>query len=263
MTRLSWDQVGERLFETGLDRGVLYPPTGDGVPWNGLVSVSENPSGGESKPFYLDGYKYQNRSSPSDFEATIEAYTYPDEFATCMGMKYLGSGLYMGNQRRTQFGLSYRTKIGNDLVGDTKGHKIHLVYNALAAPTSQNYGTVGENPQPINFSWNLTTKPVKVSGYKATPTMVIDTTKLTAPLLASLESIIYGSSSAAPRLPTPTELITLFIGWPTLLVTDNGDGTFTVSGPDSLVRLIDLNTFQINGETVTDNGNGTFTVTSF
>lgn len=262
VTRLSWDRVGQRFFETGLDRGVLYPPTGDGVPWNGLIAVNENPTGGEARPYYIDGYKFQNRSSPEEFQATIEAYTYPDEFNACLGMPNLGSGLYISGQKKKSFGLCYRTKIGSDLDGDNVGYKIHLVYNALVSPSSRNYKTLAENPEAMTFSWDLSTKPVKTSGYKATPMMVIDTTKLTTPLLTSLEDMLYGSNTAAPRLPTPTELITLFIGWPSLYVVDNGNGTFTVSGPDEMVRLINPNMFQLSGVTVVDNGNGSFNVTS-
>lgn len=263
MAPIVWDRVGQRYFETGVDRGVFYPPTGDGVPWNGLISVDHTPTGGSPKARYIDGYKYQNRSSPSEYAASIEAYTYPDEFEVCNGLTPLANGLSVGFQPRRSFGLTYRTKIGNDVVGDSYGHKIHLVYNALASPSSQNYQTSGDNPEALSFNWSLTTKPVKISGRKATSYLVVDTTKTPDPLLADLEAILYGSETTEPRLPTPAELVTMFVGAPTLFVTDNGNGTFTVSGPDALVRLLDENTYQFDAATVINNGDGSYDITSF
>lgn len=262
MTRLIWDGVGQRLFETGVDRGVFYPASGAGVPWNGLISVNETPTGGQATPFYIDGYKYQNRAAPEEFEADLEAYTYPDEFEAAAGLRPLGNGLSIGLQHRSSFGLCYRTRIGNDVDLDRHGYKIHMVYNALAAPSNKNYQTTGANPEALTFTWSVTTKPVKVTGYRPTPYMMVDTTKVAPPLLAQLEDILYGSASTASRLPTPTELIALFVGAPTFFVTDLGNGLFTVSGTDEQVRLVDPNTFQITNTAVTDNGNGTFTATS-
>ncbi len=265
MTRLAWDRVGERFFETGIDRGVLYPnkPGAVGVPWNGLISVSENPSGGESKPYYVDGFKYQNRSAPEEYAATVDAYTYPREFEDCQGSVHLGNGLYISGQSRISFGLCYRTKVGNDAMGVNYGAKLHFVYNALVAPTSKNYQSVGDNPEASTFSWNVTTKPVLVSGHRPTANLVVDTSLLTAPLLAELEDLIYGTDSTPPQLPTPTELIALIVGWPTLFITDHGNGIFTASGPDDVVRMATPRAFEINAETVEDDGNGTFEVTSY
>lgn len=262
MSRITWGTAGKRFYETGIDRGVVYPNGGSGVAWNGLLSVNESVSGGEAKPFFFDGYKYQNRAGPEDFEATIEAYTYPEEFELCNGTVNLGAGLFLTQQRRLPFGLCYRTKVGNDIVGDSYGYKLHLIYNALAAPTTKNYTSVDDTPEAIAFSWDITTKPVLVSGHKATPHIIIDTSKLTAPLLASLESLIYGTPDANPRLPLPAELITLFLGWPTLEIVDNGNGTFTAYGPDEMIQIINPNTFQITGATIINNGNGTFDATS-
>lgn len=262
MSRLAWDGVGQRFFETGVDRGVFYPKVGDGVPWNGLISVNETPSGGEAQAFYIDGYKYQNVAAPEEYEADIEAFTYPDEFEQAAGLWALGNGLSIGYQKKTSFGMSYRTKIGNDVALDRLGHKIHMVYNLLAAPSNKNYQTVGANPDPLTFNWNVTTKPVKVAGYKATAYMVVDSTKVAPPLLEDLEDILYGTESTAPRLPTPTELISLFVGAPTLFVTDHGNGLFTVSGPDSMVRLVDPYTFELTGTTIVNNGDGSFSATS-
>jgi len=262
MTRLAWDSIGARLYETGVDRGVLYPSVGAGVVWNGLISVNENSSGGSSKPYYIDGFKYQNVPDPEEFEADIVAYTYPDEFEVCSGLTPIGGGLSIGQQRRSSFGLCYRTKIGNDTHGNDHGHKIHLVYNALASPSAKNYNTISDDPDLITFNWNLTTRPILVTGHKATSYFCMDTTKMTPPLLASIEEILYGTSSTAPSLPTPAELVAMFIGWPELYVIDNGNGTFTVSGPDDIVRLLDARRFQFSGDTVFNNGDGTFEISS-
>lgn len=262
MSVITWDEIGERYFETGIDRGVFYPPVGSGVPWNGLISVNHTPIGGEAKPYYIDGYKYQNLSSPEEFAANIEAYTYPDEFEDCNGLVPIGNGLSIGYQQKKSFGLCYRTKIGNDVDSENHAYKIHLVYNALAQPSNQNYSTVGDNPEAITFNWSITTKPIKTAGFKATPYMVLDTRKITTPLLTALEEIIYGTSITNPRLPSPTELIAMFLDWPTLYVIDNGNGTFTVSGPDDQVRLLDTNTYEINGVTVINNGDGSFEVST-
>lgn len=265
MSRLAWDRVGERFFETGIDHGVLYPnKTGAiGVPWNGLIGLNETPTGGEPKPFYLDGYKYQHRSTPEEYGATIEAYTYPKEFEDCQGVPYLGNGLYITGQRKISFGLTYRTKVGNDAKGVTYGSKIHFVYNALVAPSDKKYQTVGDNPEANAFSWAINTKPVKVAGRRPTASMVVDTSLLTTPLLASLEDLIYGTDSTDPQLPTPTELISLIVGWPTLFITDHGNGIFTASGPDDVVRLATPRAFEINASTVVNNGDGSFDVTSY
>lgn len=263
MTKIAWDQVGDRRFETGLDRGVLYANGGIGVPWNGLVSLSETTTGGATTPYYIDGYKYQNVVAPEEFGATIDAFTYPDEFMQCDGTASLGGGLFATQQRKVPFGLTYRTRIGNDVDGVSHGYKHHLIYNASVAPASKNFQSLGDVPEPITFSWAITSKAVKVAGYKPISHLIVDSTKVAAPLLTSLLTILYGSETAAPRLPSPTEVIALFATWPTLFVVDNGNGTFTISGPDDIVHLIDNSTFQIIASTAVDNGNGSYTVTSY
>lgn len=265
MTKLVWDRVGERFFETGIDRGVLYPNKvgAVGVTWNGLISVTENPAGGTDKPFYYDGYKYQNRSTPEEYASTVEAYYYPREFEDCQGNPHLGNGLFITGQPRISFGLCYRTKLGNDASGVSHASKLHFVYNAVANPTRKSYQTVGDNPEANAFSWDISTKAVRVSGRRPTANMVVDTSLLTPPLLASLEDLIYGTDSTSPSLPTPTELITLIVGWPELFITDHGNGIFTASGPDDVVRMATPRAFEINAETVVNNGNGTFEVTSY
>jgi hypothetical protein len=215
MTALAWDQTGERLFETGVDRGVLYIPdeTGDlvdGFAWNGLTTVTESPSGAEANPQYADNIKYLTLMSAEEFGATIEAFTYPDEFGQCDGTAEPAPGVKLGQQQRRQFGLAYRTKVGNDLDGSDHGYKLHLVYGCLAAPSEKAYATINDSPEAITFSWELTTYPVSVDGYKPTAQIVIDSTKVDADTLADLEEILYGSVGDDPRLPQPTEVVELF-----------------------------------------------------
>ena len=265
MTRLVWDRVGERFFETGVDRGVLYPNKvgAVGVPWNGLISLNETPTGGEPKPFYIDGYKFQNRATPEEYAATLVAFTYPREFEECQGNKPLGNGLYITSQSRISFGLCYRTKLGNDTQGQSHASKLHFVYNASVAPADRNYQTVGDNPEANNFSWAITTKHVKTTGHRPTSHMVVDTSLLSTPLLEALEDLIYGTDAEAPQLPSPTDLIGLIVGWPTLSIEDLGNGVFRASGPDDVVRIATPRTFEINASTVVNNGDGTFDVTSY
>jgi hypothetical protein len=217
MTALAWDQVGERLYETGVDRGVLFLPdnTGDyneGHAWNGLVTVAEAPSGAGTTALFADNIKYLSLVAAEEFGATIDAYTYPDEFGQCDGTAEPEPGVYLGQQGRRSFGLAYRTRIGNDLDGNDHGYKIHLVYGALAAPSAKSYGTINDTPAAITFSWTITTTPVAVTGHKPTATLVIDSTKVDAALLAALEDILYGTDTDDPRLPLPDEVLALLTG---------------------------------------------------
>lgn len=215
---LAWDAVGERFYETGVDRGVLYVPNGTdgaydtGFAWNGLVNVSENPSGAEVTPQYADNIKYLNLVSVEEFAATIEAFTYPDEFNQFDGLVEPETGLLIGQQPRTHFGLCYRTLVGNDLEGTELGYKLHLIYGAMAAPTEKAYGTVNDSPEAITFSWELTTVPVMVTGHKPTASLVVDSRTADPGHLADLEVILYGDDvgPTEPRLPLPDEIITLF-----------------------------------------------------
>ena len=213
--RIEWDLTGERLYETGVDRGVLYPQASNGtypqgVAWNGLTNVTESPSGAESTPLYADNIKYLNLISAEEFGATVEAYTYPDEFAECNGETALKPGVNIGQQSRKTFGLSYRTKIGNDIDANDHGYKIHIIYGALAAPSEKSYGTINDSPEAITFSWEITTTPVTVTGFKPTALLTIDSTKVDAAKLTSLENILYGSSESDARLPLPDEIATIF-----------------------------------------------------
>lgn len=213
MSKLKWDQTGERLYETGVSKGVLYPYANNayanGVAWNGLINVSESPEGAEATPLYADNIKYLNLMSAEEFKATIEAYTYPDEFAACNGEASLEEGVSIGQQKRSQFGLSYQTKIGND-VNSELGYKIHLIYGALAAPSEKAYATINDSPEAITFSWEISTTPVEVPGFKPTASLVIDSTKVDPTKLAEFEKKIYGDETTEATLPLPSEVATLF-----------------------------------------------------
>jgi hypothetical protein len=213
MSKLVWDKTGERKYETGVSKGVLYKQSNGtypkGVAWNGLTAVNESPSGAEATPLYADNIKYLNLMSAEEFGATIEAYMYPDEFAECNGEKDLVDGVSIGQQKRTPFGLSYQTKIGSDTDNDL-GYKIHLIYGALAAPSEKAYATVNDSPEAITFSWEVSTTPVEVSGAKPTASLTIDSTKVTPEKLAAFEKILYGDTDVEARLPLPDEVATLF-----------------------------------------------------
>lgn len=214
--RIVWDNQGERLFETGVDRGVLYTQTDGvydtGVPWNGLTAVTEAPSGAEPTPLYADNIKYLELMSVEEFAATIEAYTYPEEFEACDGSATLVEGITIGQQPRKSFGFSYRTKLGNDDVGDEYGYKIHLVYGAKASPSDKGYETINESPDAITFSWEITTTPVEIPGHKPSASLTIDSTKVSPETLKKLEDLLYGGDENDPTLPTPEEILTLING---------------------------------------------------
>lgn len=216
MPKLEWDKTGEHFYETGLDRGVLYVQENGsypkGVAWNGLTGVSESPSGADASDLYADNQKYLSLRSAETFGATIEAYTYPDEFAECDGSASLVEGLKIGQQTRKTFGFTYRTKLGNDTEGEDHGYIIHLVYGATASPSSKSRATVNESPEAITFSWEVSTVPVTVTGYKPTATVEIDSTKIASEALQKIEEVIYGSESASAKLPLPDELLTLISG---------------------------------------------------
>ena len=239
MTRISWDGTANKFYEAGVDQGVLYIDGLDGVPWIGLVSVSENPSGGDARESYLDGIKIVNRSRPEDFKAKIEAYTYPKEFEVCEGSQELANGLRISQQNRKMFNLSYRTKVGNDTNGLDHAYKIHLIYNALAAPTDKDYESLSDDVEPSTFSWNISTRPVRFEdpffGVKYGAHLVLDSRVIYPWAMEAIENVLYGTDETAPKLPTPQELLELFVDNALVKVIDNGDGTFTVTGPDEAV----------------------------
>ena len=214
MSKIVWDAVGEHTFETGVRNGVLYLKDAQGaystgVAWNGLTSVSESPEGAEATDLYADDIKYLTLMSAENFKATIEAYTYPDEFAECDGSATIADGVTIGQQSRKPFGLCYRTAVGNDTDGNEHGYKLHIVYGCLASPSEKQYSTINDGPEAITFSWEVSTTPVNVNGKKPAATLIIDSTKADKSKLTALEAILYGSESEEPRLPLPDEIATL------------------------------------------------------
>lgn len=221
--KLVWDKTGEHFYETGVKNGVLYPMSASGtypkgVAWNGLTAITESPSGAEATALYADDIKYLNLMSNEEFGATVEAYTYPDEFAECDGSASLTEGVYIGQQARKTFGLCYRTTLGNDAKGNDYGYKLHIIYGAMASPSEKAYSTINDSPDAITFSWELSTTPVAVANFKSTASLTIDSTKVDAAKLTALEEILYGKDGTGedhttgavdPRLPLPDEIATL------------------------------------------------------
>lgn len=219
MSRIVWDKTSERLYETGVKNGVLYVQEGGaypkGVAWNGLTAVTESPSGAEASPLYADDIKYLNLMSTEEFGATVEAYTYPEEFEQCDGSASIADGVTIGQQARKTFGMCYKTTVGNDVEGNDYGYKLHIIYGALAAPSEKAYATINDSPEAITFSWEVTTTPVNVTGHKPTASLVIDSTKADPTKLKALEDILYGTDGAdggegvVARLPLPDEIMGL------------------------------------------------------
>ena len=214
MSKLKWDQTGEKMYETGVSNGVLYPQKSDGsyengVAWNGLSSVTESPSGAEPSAIYADNIKYLTLFSAEEFGATVEAYTYPDEFAECDGSAEVANGVMVGQQDRKAFGMAYKTIIGNDTEKNAHGYKLHIIYGATAAPSEKSYSSVNDSPEAITLSWEISTTPVEVTGYKPTASITIDNTKANPEKLNALEYILFGTDEAEARLPMPDEVISL------------------------------------------------------
>jgi hypothetical protein len=267
MVALQWDLVGERLFETGVDKGVLYLPNNSGVyntgyAWNGLETVTESPSGAEVTPTYADNIKYLNLLSIEEFGGTIEAYTYPNEFAQCDGSAQPEIGVSIGQQNRRTFGLSYRTRLGNDTLLNDYGYKLHLVYGALAMPSEKAYSSVNDSPEPVTFSWEFSTTPVPVGTiglvtYKPTASLVIDSTKVNASALTNLEQFLYGTSGTDPSLPLPAAVVALFAGTvtsvtPTAPTYDAGTDLITIPSVTGVI-------YKVNGVTVPSGAYGPIT----
>ena len=216
MAKLVWDESGKRIYETGVQKGVLYVQDGTGnypkgAAWNGLTAVTESPSGAEATPLYADDIKYLELRSAEEFGATIEAYTYPEEFEACDGSASLAKGVSIGQQDRKAFGLCYRTVVGNDVQGNSHGYKLHLIYGAVASPSEKAYATVNDSPEAVTFSWEITTTPVEIEGFKPTASITIDSTKVNPEQLATLEKKLYGDEGEA-QLPLPSEVKTIFAG---------------------------------------------------
>lgn len=220
MSKIVWDQVGERFYETGTDHGVIYPQDvsgnyTNGVAWNGLTSVSESPSGAEPTDLYADNIKYLSIRSAEDFGATVEAYTYPDEFAVLDGSAELADGVMIGQQTRKPFGFCYRSRLGNDTQFEDYGYKLHLIYGCTVSPSEKGYQTINDSPEAITFSWEMKTTPVAVTGYKPTACLTVDSTKFTgakASYLTNLQNVLYGTENTNPRLPLPDEVLSILSG---------------------------------------------------
>lgn len=249
MSKIVWDKTGERFYETGVDHAVLYPIDAEGlynggVAWNGITAINESPSGAEPNNLYADNIKYLVLVGAEDFGLTIEAYTYPDEWEQCDGSAEIAPGVLAGQQNRKIFGLSYRTKLGNDVDGQDHGYKLHLVYGGLASPSERGYQTINDSPEPINPSWEVTTTPVDVPGFKPTARLIITSTKADPAKLAALETILYGSEEAEPRLPLPEEVIELLKADAVTVITAAESGDTTLFGK----KVSDLQSNIVIGE---------------
>jgi hypothetical protein len=263
VSRVVWDATGQRFYETGVDRAVLYVADNPGVAWNGVVSIDEKPSGGGPNPYYIDGIKYLNRPSREEFEFTIEAFYSPEEFDVCDGVGAYLVGVFVSQQRRQPFALAYRTAIGNDVEGQAYGYKLHLIYNALVAPADNKHATETDSLTVTSLSWDATTTPIQVPGFMRSAHIVVNSTLVPAFALASLEDIIYGTDDTDPRMPTPAEIAELFTDSSPFTVTDSGDHeTFTITGSELAVHEGPTDTFTLSSEGVTIISGGTVELTS-
>lgn len=250
--RMNWGLSGTRIFEAGVDRGVVYID-GVGYPWTGLTAVNESPEGGQNKSYYLDGVKYYNGSAMEEYKASIEAFTYPDEFMVCDGTAPMMNGMFVTQQKRKSFDFCYRTRVGNDLAGVNHAYKIHLVYNATATPTTRNYQTLGDGTEPSTFSWDISTRRQRFEniqfGVKYGSHIIIDSRTTYPWALQLLENFLYGEpgpEGTEAKMPTPEELISLFVDNALLKITDNGDGTWSAEGPDEIITMLSDDIFQID-----------------
>lgn len=250
MTRLQWDQPEERFYEAGLDRGVLYLSDGSGVPWNGLVSVKETNDGDTSTPFYVDGVKYIDHHVIGDYLATLEAFTYPDEFLEYEGQVEIDYGVFAGEQPPKTFSLSYRTKISHGLNADA-GYQIHVVYNLTAVPSDKAYSTLSNTPTPMTFTWEIAATPEAVEGFRPTAHVIIDSRYMHKYAIANLETLLYGSNTKNAHLPELYELLNIAQNWRLIRIIDNGDDTWTAIGPDEYIREIDEGVIEIENATIT------------
>lgn len=254
MAELIWDEVGERTYETGLDRGVLYLPDGSAVPWNGLTSVIEA-FDREVAPVYFDGMKINDLVTLGDFAATMKAVTYPKEFDELEGLGNPKHGIFLGDQKPKLFGLCYRVQKGNDLEGEAMGHKIHVLYNVTAIPNEKTYATLGQDPSLVEFEWNLTAVPEEAPGYRPTAHFIIETAKTDPWLLEEIESMLYGSSTASAALIPMQDLVSYIFNWFRIKITDNGDGTWTATtqrdgfisfGADDFFQIVGANAWYLD-----------------
>ena len=252
MARLDWDQSGEKIFDTGLDRGVLYLADSTGVAWNGLISVEEVAIEGADS-YFFDGEKYGDLGFSNDFAGKIKAFTYPEEFLTYEGKRTDDAiaGLRIPYQAQPTFGLSFRTLVGNDVEGLDLGYKIHILYNLLATPGELHYETLSDDVSPLEFEWSVTSKPERVSGYIPTAHVFADSRYMSEEGFAFLEDILYGTDTTTPTLPSLGTLIAMLTTSSTVVITDHGDGTWSAEGPSEFVYMLDETTFEIDGTDVT------------
>lgn len=260
MSRLSWDATGNRLFDVGLDRGVLYLADRSGVPWNGLRSVEEDPGGESTEPLYFDGVKYLDSQKFGDFSATLTAIVFPDEFLEYEGFVE-DNGLFIDDQPPKVFHLSYRTLVGNDILGAAFGYQIHLVYNVTAVANTKAHNTLGEETDPTEFSWQLSAVPETIDGYRPTAHFILDSTLLPPAALGLIEDILYGDEDSDAHFPTISELIVAVVG-SLVTIIDNGDGTWTAIGPDSAVHMLTSDEFEIDSIVAEYIDADTYTLTS-
>lgn len=245
MSTLIWDQPGTRFYESGIDRGVLYLPEGNGVAWSGLIAVNEKVVGNEATPLYFDGVKFADVLVPGDYAASISAFTYPDEFLQFEGTVEVANGLFVTNQPQNRFGLSYRTMVDDDEYGNEQAYKIHVLYNLIAVPSQKNHQTLSANPNAIAFEWSITAIPGEIPGFRPTAHLIFDTRAMSPLLLADIENTLYGDGLTVPTLPDISTMVSFIGGWVIIRITDNGDGTWTAEGPDELITMLDATTFQI------------------
>lgn len=250
MTALVWDSTGSRTYETGVDRGVLYLEDGTGIVWNGITAVTNKHADESTTALYFDGHKYFEQVNYADYSGTLTAFTYPDEFLAIEGEYEASAGLFLTNQAKRTFGLSYRSLVGNDVDGIEHGYKIHILYNLTAIPSDITYSSTDDSPDIADFSWDLKSIPEEVSGYRPTSHVIIDSRKVSPTALAQIEQALYGTVSSQASLPSIQELIVLTNSSVTIIITDNGNGTWTATGPDNLFT-ISANDFQITGVNAT------------
>jgi hypothetical protein len=258
---IRWDSLIDHHIETGIDRGVLYPNGGMAVPWIGLTSVDEAGGDGAAE-YYIDGRPFLFLPKPKEFKATLKAYTYPDAFSEMIGELEVTDGMYLDSQMVDSFGLSYRTKIVDQILGENAGYKIHLIYNATVVPSTKTYGTIGDSVNPVEFSWDIQAVPLRVVGYRPTAHIIVDTRHMDAIRLAEIEDIIYGTDELPAAIPDPQTIFDLLSFGNTIIITDNGDGTWQAEGSYHNIYMIGNQIFEIDNVNAVDHGDGTYTISS-
>lgn len=260
--RVQWGNIADRQFETGIDRGVLYPKDGGlAVSWNGLTSIDEAGGDGAAE-YFIDGRPFLYLPKPKEFKATIKAFTYPDAFSSIVGEVEATDGMYLDSQTGDSFDLSYRTKIGDALRGENAGYKIHLIYNATVVPSAKTYGTLGSDINPVEFSWDIQAVPVRVIGYRPTAHIMIDTRHMDTVKLGEIEDLLYGTTESLAVMPDPQIIFDLLSYGDAIIITDNGDGTWTAQGSYHNIYMIGDEIFQIDNVNATNHGDGTYTISS-